>query len=209
VIPRRYARYYLERAPSLSWLVAGNAALTVLGARWYVDNGPGLAAVSTFLWPLYADSPMATAIAAVAFATLLPNLGDRLEDAPVNRPLAYLHTFAFVWLVKYGLWTAVALNLGVDAYFPDPFAYFGVIASHLAFVVEAYLLPHFGATSRGALATALVVLVGNDVLDYVFGYHPPLRYEPGVALAAATVVLSVLSVWLAARVFPRLDERTG
>lgn len=204
VIPRRWAAYYLENAPSLSWLVGGNAALVVLGARWYVDRG--LEGVSTFLWPLYADSPMAAGLAALAFATLLANLGSRLADVPRNRPLAYLHTLAFVWLVKYGLWTAVALNRGFGAYFPDPFAYWGVLLSHLALVAEAYLLPHAGATTRGALAVALVALLANDVVDYVFGYHPPLRYDPGTGLALAAVALSVGTVWLAARAFPRLDE---
>jgi len=61
-----------------------------------------------------------------------------------------------------------------------------------------------GLSDRENMSTA--VLLGNDVLDYAFGYHPPLRYEPGVVLAAATVALSVLAVWLAARAFPRLDE---
>lgn len=207
VIPRRWARYYLENGPSLSWLVAGNAALVVLGGRWYVDHGPGLAAVSTFLWPLYADSPAATALAALAFATLLSNVGRRLEELPLTLPMAYLHTLAFAWLVKYGLWTAVALNRGFGAYFPDPFAYFGVLLSHLALVAEAYLLPHAGATTRGALGATLVALLANDVVDYVFGYHPPLRYDPGTALAVASVALSLLAVWLASSAFPRLDEQ--
>ncbi len=204
VIPRRWAAYYLENAPSLSWLVAGNAALVVLGARWYV--GRGLDEVSTFLWPLFADSPMAAGLAALAFATLLANLGRSIADVPLNRPLAYLHTLAFAWLVKYGLWTAVALNRGFGVYFPDPLAYWGVLLSHLALVAEASLLPHAGATTRGALGVALVALLANDVVDYAFGYHPPLRYDPGTGLAVASVALSVGTVWAASRAFPRLRE---
>ena len=57
-----------------------------------------------------------------------------------------------------------------------------------------------------------MVALGNDALDYGLrllglgpGYHPPLRYEPGVGFAAATVLISVASVALAARAFERLD----
>jgi len=199
-IPERYARYYLEAAPSLSVLVFGNAALTLVGLRFYVDRG--LAEVSTLLWPLFADSPTATALATLSFATLLPNLGRRADAAPTNLPLAYLHTIAFVWLAKYGLWTVLALNLGFSAYFPDPFGYFGIVASHAGFVAEAYLIPRFGTTTRGALATALVLSLANDLLDYGFGFHPPLRYEPGLVLPVLTVALSVAAVGLAWLAFP-------
>jgi len=199
-IPERYARYYLEAAPSLSVLVFGNAALTLVGLRFYVDRG--LAEVSTLLWPLFADSPTATALATLSFATLLPNLGRRADAAPTNLPLAYLHTIAFVWLAKYGLWTVLALNLGFSAYFPDPFGYFGIVASHAGFVAEAYLIPRFGTTTRGALATALVLSLANDLLDYGFGFHPPLRYELGLVLPVLTVALSVAAVGLAWLAFP-------
>ena len=206
-IPRRYAREYLEAAPTLVWLVAGSLGIGVIGLRWYVDRG--LASVSTFAWPVFADSPAAAVLGALAFATLLPALGRPLETVPINRPLAYLHTLAFVWLVETALWTAVALNLGFGAYFPDPFAYFGVIGSHLAFVAAAYLLPHAARTTRGALAFALACTLANDITDYVFGLHPPLRYDPGVGLAVASIGTSVLAVLLAALAFERIGDETA
>lgn len=210
-LPERYARYYLDNAPSLVWLVVVNVAFTVVGARFYVDRG--LADLSTFLWPLFADSPAATFLMTLSVVTLWPALGraDGVGDAPLNRPLAYLHTFAFAWLVKYGLWTFLALNLGFSAYFPDAFGYFGVIVSHLAFVAEALLIAHYGATTRGALAAALAALLVNDLLDYacllvtVRCYHPPLRYAADPTLAVATVALTAVAVALAARLLPRLD----
>lgn len=207
-LPKRYARYYLENVPSVVWLVVVNVTFVVLGVRYYVDRG--LADVSTFLWPLFADSPVAAFLMALSVVTLWANLGRPLEQHPRNRALAYLHTFAFVWLVKYGLWTAVALNLGFDVYFPDLFAYFGVIVSHLAFVAEALLIPYYAATTRGALAFALIALLANDLLDYaclvasVPCYHPPLRYDAGFLLMGATILLSIVAVYAGARLFPRL-----
>jgi len=203
VFPRRYARYYLENAPSLVWLVVVNAVAILVGVRYYVETMPG---VSTFLWPLYADSPVALFLMTLSLATLLPFLGQSLDDVPVTLPLAYLHTIAFVWLVKMGVWTVVALNLGFDVYFPAAWAYFGIIVTHIGFIAEGLLVPHYARTTRGALVTALVLALGNDILDYGFGYYPPLRYDPGPVLVAATVLLSVGSVLLAARLIPRLDE---
>ena len=203
VFPRRYARYYLENAPSLVWLVVVNAVAILVGVRYYVETMPG---VSTFLWPLYADSPAALFLMTLSLATLLPFLGQSLDDVPVTLPLAYLHTIAFVWLVKMGVWTVVALNLGFDVYFPAAWAYFGIIVTHIGFIAEGLLVPHYARTTRGALVTALVLALGNDILDYGFGYYPPLRYDPGPALVAATVLLSVGSVFLAARLIPRLGE---
>ncbi|WP_433625356.1 DUF1405 domain-containing protein [Halomicrococcus sp. NG-SE-24] len=208
-IPERYARYYLENAPSLVWLLVVNAAAILVGIRFYVETMP---AVPTFLWPLYADSPTALALVAASLVTLLPNLGNRLDEAPQNRPLAYLHTIAFVWLVKMGLWTFLALNLGFPAYFGPPWDpaavwdYWGILLTHLAFVAEAYLVPHYGTTTRGALAAALALALVNDVLDYWFGFHPPLRYDPGPLLVAATVALSVLAVVAADRSLDRLHR---
>ncbi|MFC6733529.1 MULTISPECIES: DUF1405 domain-containing protein [unclassified Haladaptatus] len=202
MIPERYARYYLENAPSLTWLVFANAVAILVGIRFYVETMPG---VSTFLWPFYTDSPTAVFLATLSLVVLVPNLGRRLDDAPQNLALAYLHTFAFVWLVKYGIWTAIALNLGFSLYFPEVWAYFGIILTHLGFVGEAYLIPHYGKTTRGALLAALGALLVNDYIDYGLGLYPPLRYEPGIVLPLVTVLLSVGTVWLASRAFDRYD----
>ncbi len=206
MIPRRHARYYLENAPSLLWLLLVNVLAMLVGVRFYVET---MSAVPTFLWPLYADSPAALLLATASLVTLLANLGHPLDDASHNRALAHLHTLAFAWLVKYGLWTFLALNLGFSAYFPDLYDYWFIVVTHLAFVLEAYLIPHYGRTTRGALVAALAVLLVNDLFDYGFGYHPPLRYEPGLVLPIATVGLSVLSVWLASRAFDRLEPASA
>lgn len=199
-IPERHAREYLERAPSLVWLILTNLAAVLVGVDFYVA---GMPEVSPFLWPFYTDSPAALLLMTLSLVTLLPNLGNRLADAPRNRPLAYIHTFAFVWLVKYGLWTAVALNLGFEHYYPEIWSYWGILVTHLAFLLEAFLVPRYAVTTRGALAAALGLLLVNDVVDYGLGLHPPLRYPPGVALPAITVALSVGVVALAWALFDR------
>jgi uncharacterized membrane protein YpjA len=208
LVPERYVEEYLGNGPSLVTFIALNASAFLVGVSFYVHSDPALIDLPTFLYPLFGDSPTALALATLSIATLLPNLGRPVSEAPANRPLAYLHTLAFVWLVKYGLWTALALNLRPELYVGFSASalwdYWGIMFTHLGFVLEAFLVPHYGKTTRGALAFALVALLVNDVFDYGFGYHPPLRYEPGLLLAGLTVALSVGSVALAARVFDRL-----
>jgi len=198
-LPYRYAEAYLSHGPSLVALLVVTATAFLVGVRFYVDTMPG---VPTLLWPLYADSPTAIALVTLSLASLLPNLGRRLRDAPINRPLAYLHTLAFVWLVKYGLWTAVALNLRPGLYFGFSagalYDYWFIIGTHLLFVVLGFSILHYGRTTRGALGLSLSLLCINDLIDYGLGLHPPLRYEPGLLLPAITVGLSVGVVALAA-----------
>ena len=205
-IPRRYAESYLSDPPSLVALLVATLTAFLVGVRFYIETLPE---VPTLLWPLYTDSPTAIALATLSLSTLLGNLGKPLSEAPTNRPLAYLHTLAFVWLVKYGLWTAIALNRRADLYFgfgaSALYDYWFIIGTHLLFVVLAFGMLHYGRTTRGALGVSLVLLVINDLVDYGLGYHPPLRYEPGLFLPVVTVGLSVAVVVLAALQFDRLS----
>ncbi|ELZ82510.1 hypothetical protein C453_15533 [Haloferax elongans ATCC BAA-1513] len=205
-----WVEYYLGNGPSLVVFLVLTGSAFLVGVSFYVHSDPSLSDLPTFLYPLFGDSPTALALLTLSAATLLPNLGRSVSDAPVNRPLAYLHTLAFVWLVKYGIWTFVALNLRPDLYVGFSGAalwdYWGIMLTHLGFLVGAYLVPRYGATTRGALAFALTLALVNDVFDYGFGYYPPLKYDAGLLLAGITVALSFVAVALAARAFDRLDR---
>jgi uncharacterized membrane protein YpjA len=204
----RYVEYYLGNAPSLSTLLAANGIAFLVGVSFYVHSDPALADLPTLLYPLFGDSPTALALATLSLATLLPHLDGarRVRDAPINTPLIYLHTFAFVWLVKYGLWTVVALNLRPGLYAGALWDYWGIMLTHLLFVVEAFAISYYGRTTDRALKAALGALLLNDVFDYALGYHPPLRYDPGVALIVATLALSLGTVYVADRVFDRPER---
>ncbi len=180
----------------------------VVGAGYYA---PTAGDVPVWLWPLYADSAVAVALGGASLLTLVPTVragGSVTADVPVSRGLAYLHTLAFVWLVQFGLWPLVSLNLAFGQYVAAPDAwiyYWGVLGTHLCFVGLALLFPAYGRTTRGALGLALLLGGINVVVDYAVGYHPPLLYEPGPLLAGATLAVAVFCVWLAWRSFPRLN----
>ncbi len=207
-VPERYARYYLENPPSLVVLIILNVAIVLVGVNFYIETMPD---VPLFLWPIYADSPTAVALFAASLFTLLPNLGKRLSDSPQNLPLAYLNTIAFVWLFQFGVWTFTALNLGFSHYYAAPWTrpgildYWGIIIAHLAFIPEAYLIPNYGKTTKGALAAAFVLMMANNVFDYVYGYHPPLRYKVGIVLPILSVGITFLSVFAASHAMDRLE----
>jgi uncharacterized membrane protein YpjA len=215
-LPGEWVEYYLGNGPSLAWLLVVNGVAFLVGVSFYVHSDPSLRDVSAVLYPVFADSPAALALVTLSLATLLPNLGRRVADAPVNRPLAYLHTLAFVWLVKYGVWTVLALNLQPSLYVGFTLAavqdYWFIVFTHALFVLEAFLVPYYGRTTRGALVLATGLLLVNDAVDYGLGLYPPLRYDPfavdlgGVPiLPVVTVGLTFGSVALAARVFDRLE----
>ena len=204
----RAARELFGDPWSLAWVVAVCLLATLVGVRFYAETLPQ---VPTLLWPLYVDSPVATLLAVASLCTLLPFVAGSerrpITEVPRNRPLAYLHTLAFVWLVTFGIWPAVALGFEAGTYLAADdalWSFWGIIVTHLLFVGLALLIPAYGATTPGALGVALALGVANVVVDYGFGYHPPLLYEPGLRLAAATLGITVGAVALAASRFDRL-----
>ena len=194
---------------SLAAVCAFTAFMLAVGAWYYA---PTADEVPVGLWPVYADSAAAVALGGAVLASVATTVrrgGSVTADAPTSRGLAYLQTIAFVWLVQFGVWPLVSLNLAFSEYVAASDAwlyYWGVVGTHLLFVGLALLFPAFGRTTPGALVTALALGVANVVIDYGFGYHPPLLYEPGAGLAVATLVIAVGSVALASRSFRRLGD---
>ncbi|MFC7071236.1 DUF1405 domain-containing protein [Halobaculum lipolyticum] len=219
-LPESLAEFYLTTPFTLALLLVANALAFLVGVRYYVETMP---AVATWLWPLYGDSPTAIALGTLVLAALVPFAGRRLRSVPRTTLLSVLTTLAVVWLVKTGLWTFVALNVPFvrpdvpnDLYVgfdPDSlWAYWGILATHAAFLGEALLLARVGRTSRRTLAAVAVLALANDVFDYgylvglPFANHPPVRYDPGWALALGSLAATVVAVAVAAVVLPSGDS---
>ncbi|XGI83499.1 DUF1405 domain-containing protein [Halorutilales archaeon Cl-col2-1] len=193
-----YARRLMSKPLTLVWLILSNFVALLIGVDFYVETMPDY---SPFAWIFYLDSPAALFLALLSLTTLLPRASEDFDatETETNTAVTYLHTVAVVWLVKYSVWTVVALNLGFGEYYPEVWNYWGIMATHLLFLPEAYVLSAYSEATRGALVTSTVLLLLNDLVDYAAGLHPPLRYDPGLVLPAATVVLTGVSVgaaWL-------------
>jgi len=192
-VPARVARHYLDDGAARAGLLAINALGVLIGLNFYL---PQMAANSLFLWPLIIDSPLALFWLAASLLTLVPVAS--IDDYPFSQTLALINTLAFASAVKYGVWTAITLNLFFSQYFPDLWGYFGILVTHLVMVFEAFLLPYYAKTSRLALGVTAVWLFANDVADYGFGLYPHLRVAGPGPLVWITPVLTLVSLGLAA-----------
>lgn len=204
-IPRAVAETVLFDTPTFVVLLAALTATFLVGIRFYVETMPS---ISTFLWPLYADSPTAIAFAVMSVMTVAPFAYNTIDEVQNTHVTAYVHTFAFAWLVKYGVWVAIALNIKPGLYIANGggwFSYPMIIFSHSLFVLFAFVIVEYGTTTKDALTSVFVLLLVNDVYDYWFGFHPPLRYDPGIMLPIVTVGLSVAVVTVAWWQFDKLS----
>jgi uncharacterized membrane protein YpjA len=212
----------------LVWaVVAVNLVGTAFGF-WYYGFHPFSADVVTWqfggeppiMWPFVPDSPVATLFIALAFAAW-----------KLGRSNEYLNALAFFGCLKLGLWTPAVLVAFADGFLastPIPLYAF-LVGSHLAMVVEGFVLHRFADFPVRAVAVAAAWYGLNDVVDYflpVVG-TPHHTLLPGQRLAetgagfthlsptheiAATVAvtLTLLATFLAlATRVKKLERRDG
>ncbi|MBX6377190.1 MAG: DUF1405 domain-containing protein [Clostridia bacterium] len=170
-------------------LVAVNGLGTLYGFYWYRAQ---LAATPPVYWPVIPDSPGASLLFTLLLLSLL---------AGRRRPA--LAAFAYLSMIKYGLWTVLVMGhlWFVGGVVPFDSVYLSL--SHLGMAVEAWLyLRAYRPRLPWALAAAAWLLF-NDYMDYVHGFHPVLpepAIEPLVATWAVGLTLLALGAFvLAAR----------
>ncbi len=175
-----FARWVIG-SPIMWLLFAVNIGGAVAGYLfWYGDS---LAAAPFYLWPFVPDSPLSVTL--MGFALLLFHFNRRLE---------FLGLLAAGMCMKYGIWT--------------DFVWF---ANHLSggeyhFVAVLMSLTHFGMVIQGFILSpylrfrpvhallAATFLAANDVVDYVFGYHPPLPNPEDLGAITAFSLASTAAI---------------
>ncbi|MFC7231802.1 DUF1405 domain-containing protein [Saliphagus sp. GCM10025308] len=192
-----------------AWLVVAiNLAGTIFGFWYYQAQ---LLSTSPVMWPFVPDSPLATLAIALAIAAW--KLG---HEQP------WLTAIAFFGNIILGLWTPYTLLAFWDAYsYLDPLMFHFLFWSHLAMVVQAFVLHRISDFPVWAVAVALAYYGVNLVLDYfvpVVGdlHHtaiPLERTEPmylgadalGV-IGAGEVTVTLLALFLALATRAKLCE---
>ncbi|WP_312911259.1 DUF1405 domain-containing protein [Natronosalvus caseinilyticus] len=192
-----------------AWLVVAiNLAGTVFGFWYYQAQ---LLSTSPVMWPFVPDSPLATLAIALAIAAW--KLG---HEQP------WLTAIAFFGNIILGLWTPYTLLAFWNAYsYLDPLMFHFLFWSHLAMVVQAFVLHRISDFPVWAVAVALAYYGVNLVLDYfvpVVGdlHHtaiPLERTEPmylgadalGV-IGAGEVTVTLLALFLALATRAKLCE---
>jgi uncharacterized membrane protein YpjA len=202
----------------LVWLVViVNLAGTAFGF-WFYSFQFSITPVAA--WPVVPDSPLATLFIALSLASWKLGYADRVP---------WLHALAFFGCIKLGAWTPFVLTvfpveypsgslaaLGTLGFVWEYGLYAFLVTSHLAMVVEAFLIHRYVDFSVGAVALATAWYLLNDVIDYLVTpfdtyTHTLLNAEPFVDFAtgfdhsvpahdvatAAAVTLTVACVFLA------------
>ncbi|MFB6266226.1 MAG: DUF1405 domain-containing protein [Halodesulfurarchaeum sp.] len=189
-----------DLALRLAWLIAGVNLLGTAFGFWYYRFQ--LAATPLLAWPVVPDSPVATLFIGLSLIAYKLDL-----DADV------LHVLAFFGTIKLGLWTPF-VQLFVNGQGDlATWLYQFLIWSHLAMVLEAFVIHRYASFSLSSIAVAALWYGFNDLVDYflpVAGrlHHTWLRAElVGGRLthavpahdvtAAAAVSLTILGTGLA------------
>jgi uncharacterized membrane protein YpjA len=243
-IERLVARYFggdLPERESLPWYVAPLpgwledvalrlawpiAIVNLVGTAfgfWYYGFQPIPASTPTITgqfalepvvaWPVVPDSPVATLF-----------IGLSLIAWKLDLDAQWLHVMAFFGCIKLGLWTPYVQYV-INGLGSTPlWLYHFLIWSHLAMVVEAFIIYRYSDFPVWAVAVATTWYLFNDIVDYfipIVGepHHTILtaEYEVGGLnhalpahdmAAAGAVFLTVLAVFLALATRVKKVERT-
>lgn len=170
-------------------VVAINLVGTAFGFWYYL---PQFSETPAIMWIFVPDSPMATLFIAGAFALWA-----------MGRANDYLTALAFFGNIKLGLWTPWVLVVFADSFlaFTAPAMYAFLLVSHLAMVVQAFVLHRITDFPLKAVGLALAWYTIDLTVDYfipVVGdpHHTsiPLAYE--TAFPAGTTAFQ-LAAWAA------------
>lgn len=153
-----YIKMFLTFKPFLILLFIINLFGTIYGYVWYKSQ----LAITPFIFlPFVPDSPTASLFFTIFLLFFI-----------FNRNVPYIEALAVTSLFKYGVW-AVAMNL-FTLYVEQtlPWQGYMLIASHAAMAIQGLLYIPFYQIKLRHLAVASIVILHNDIIDYVFGMMP-------------------------------------
>lgn len=153
-----YIRQFLTYKPFLIMLFIINLLGTIYGYVWYKSQ---LKITPLIFIPFVPDSPTAS-----LFFTLF------LLFFIFGRHIPYIEALAVTSLFKYGVW-AVVMNL-FTLYVEGELVWQGymLIASHAAMAIQGLLYIPFYKIKLKHLTVAGIVLLHNEIIDYVYGMMP-------------------------------------
>ena len=187
----------------LAWLVVAiNLAGTAFGFYYYLFQ---FSVEPVLAWPVVPDSPVATLLIALSIASW--KLGNSRE---------WLNALAFFGCLKLGFWTPYVLLVFREGFVASTptWLYWFLFWSHLAMVVQGFVIHRYSDFPVWAVALALAWYGLNDLVDYfvpIVGtpHHTALPVQPIVngvighvspahSLAAAgALALTLLATFLA------------
>lgn len=151
-------KYLLVQKPFLILLFLVNFFGTIYGYIWYQSQ---LVITPLIFQPFVPDSPTASMFFTVVLFCFI-----------FGRNIPYFEALAVTSLFKYGIWAVVMnlLTLIINGSL-SPAGYM-LMVSHAGMAIQGLLyIPHYKIKLRH-LTVAGIVLLHNDIIDYVFGMMP-------------------------------------
>ena len=172
-------------SPILGVLLAANFGGAIAGYLfWY---GGALAEAPFYLWPFVPDSPLSVTI-----------MGAALLAFSLNRRWEFLGLLAAGMCMKYGLWTDFVWftnYLGGGEYH---FVAVLMSLTHFGMVIQAFIIAPYLRYRPIPVLLASLFLIVNDVVDYVFGYHPGVPNPEDIqtiAVFAVATTAAIIAFW--------------
>lgn len=180
-------QYILLYKPFLLFLFVVNLAGTIYGYIWYESQ---LVITPAIFIPFVPDSPTASLFFTIFLFFFL-----------FGKHLPYIEALAITSLFKYGIWAVVmnVFTLIVDGGLH--WQGYMLMASHGAMAIQGLLYAPYYKIELKHLAVAAVVLLHNDIIDYVFEMMPIYASltEYMNQIGYFTFWLSVCSIFVAYR----------
>lgn len=153
-----YIRQILINKQFLMLIFIVNLLGTIYGYIWY---GSQLKITPLIFIPFVPDSPTASLFFTIFLLFFI-----------FGRNVPYIEALAVTSLFKYGIW-AVVMNL-LTLYVEGELVWQGymLIASHAAMAIQGILYIPYYKIKLKHLTIAGIVLLHNEIIDYVFGMMP-------------------------------------
>ncbi|MFD2133277.1 DUF1405 domain-containing protein [Pseudogracilibacillus auburnensis] len=150
--------YLLLHRQFLLFLFIVNLLGTIYGYIWYKSQ---LLITPIIFLPFVPDSPTASLFFTIFLLFFI-----------FNKNVPYIEALAITSLFKYGIW-AVVMNI-FTLIVEGSLSWQGymLIASHGAMAIQGLLYAPYYAIKLRHLTIAGIVLLHNDIIDYVFGMMP-------------------------------------
>lgn len=196
----RFARWAVETRGILWLLVAVNLGSAIPGYLfWYGDS---LLKAPWYLWVFVPDSPLSVTLMGIALVAF--HYGRRWE---------ILGLVAAGACIKYGLWTDFVWFTNYLSGGEYHFTAILMSLTHFGMVIEGLILAVYLRFRPWPVGVASLFLIANDVVDYVFGYHPPVPNPADLNLiagfSAAETGVIVLACVVSALVLAKRTPKVG
>jgi uncharacterized membrane protein YpjA len=196
-----WSEHFFFSKPMLWLLLVTNGAGTIYGYLWYGNQlKVTYDTMDAWLLPFVPDSPTASLFFTLSLVFIMIDRSSRsdvLRSRLYTIVRAFVHAFAIVTSIKYGIW-AVAM-IAASGLQGDVIVWkeWMLVVSHLGMAIEVVLFSRLLRFGWISTAIAGVWVLFNDYLDYhhmIYPWLPDILEDDLKLIEIFTVFLSYISL---------------